>query len=52
MLPRTHSNLQRQLILDCDPGIDDAVAIALTLASPESALRAISTSTGNESPRV
>ncbi len=35
------------LIIDCDPGIDDAVAILLALASPELDLRAITTVAGN-----
>jgi purine nucleosidase len=36
-----------KLILDCDPGIDDAVAIALALASPELDVRGISVCHGN-----
>lgn len=36
-----------QLIIDCDPGIDDAVAIALALASPEVELLAVTTVAGN-----
>ena len=35
------------LILDCDPGIDDAVAILLALASPEIDLLALTTVAGN-----
>ncbi len=34
-------------LIDCDPGIDDALAIALALASPELDLRAITTVNGN-----
>ena len=34
-------------IVDCDPGIDDAVALALVAASPEFDLRAVTTVTGN-----
>ncbi len=35
------------LIIDCDPGIDDAIAILLALASPELDLLAITTVAGN-----
>lgn len=37
------------VILDTDPGVDDAFAIALTVASPELDLRAVTTSFGNVS---
>ena len=37
------------VVLDCDPGIDDCVAILLALASPEIDLRAITTVAGNTS---
>jgi pyrimidine-specific ribonucleoside hydrolase len=35
------------LVIDCDPGIDDAVALALALGSPEVQLRAVTTVAGN-----
>ncbi len=35
------------IIIDCDPGLDDAVAIALAEASPELAVEAITTVAGN-----
>ncbi len=35
------------LIIDCDPGVDDAVALLLALASPELDLQAITTVAGN-----
>jgi inosine-uridine nucleoside N-ribohydrolase len=35
------------IIIDCDPGHDDAVAIMLALASPEVELRAVTTVSGN-----
>jgi pyrimidine-specific ribonucleoside hydrolase len=34
-------------VVDCDPGIDDAVALALLAASPEFDLRAVTTVRGN-----
>ena len=34
-------------VIDCDPGVDDALALALALASPELDLRAITTVHGN-----
>lgn len=37
----------RQLIIDTDPGVDDAVAIMLALASPEVELAAVCTVFGN-----
>ena len=36
------------IILDCDPGHDDAIAILLALASPEVDLRAVTTVSGNQ----
>jgi inosine-uridine nucleoside N-ribohydrolase len=36
------------IVIDCDPGHDDAMAILLALASPEVELRAITTVAGNQ----
>ena len=36
------------LILDCDPGHDDAVALLLALASPETELDGVTTVAGNQ----
>lgn len=38
---------KRPVILDCDPGIDDAVAILLAARAPELDLRAVTTVAGN-----
>ncbi len=38
---------KRSVIIDCDPGIDDALAILLALASPELDVEAIITTSGN-----
>lgn len=39
----------RRVVIDTDPGVDDAVAILLALASPELDVRALTTVTGNVS---
>jgi inosine-uridine nucleoside N-ribohydrolase len=41
------SVMSTTIILDCDPGIDDALAIAFATASPEVELAAITTVAGN-----
>lgn len=38
------------VILDCDPGHDDAIALILALASPELMVLAVTTSAGNQTP--
>lgn len=38
------------IILDCDPGHDDAIAIVLALSSPELDVKAITSSAGNQTP--
>jgi inosine-uridine nucleoside N-ribohydrolase len=38
----------RSIILDCDPGHDDAIALMLALASPEVQLLGVSTVSGNQ----
>lgn len=35
------------MVIDCDPGIDDAVSLALAIGSPELDLRAVTTVAGN-----
>ncbi|WP_017592922.1 nucleoside hydrolase [Nocardiopsis potens] len=37
------------IVIDCDPGVDDAVALLLALASPELEVRGVSTVAGNVS---
>lgn len=39
-----------KIILDCDPGHDDALALMLALATPEIDLLAVTTSAGNQTP--
>lgn len=38
------------ILLDCDHGHDDAIAIVLALASPELDVKAITSSAGNQTP--
>lgn len=38
------------IILDCDPGHDDAIAMVLALSSPELDVKAITASAGNQTP--
>ncbi|WP_298991294.1 nucleoside hydrolase [uncultured Pseudokineococcus sp.] len=37
------------VVVDCDPGVDDAVALLLALAAPELDVRAVTTTAGNAS---
>lgn len=39
--------MAERIIIDCDPGIDDAVAVLMALASPEVDVRGLSTVFGN-----
>ena len=41
--------MSRHLLIDTDPGIDDALAILLALNSPEASVEAITTVAGNVS---
>ncbi|MDX6842390.1 MAG: pyrimidine-specific ribonucleoside hydrolase RihA [Hafnia sp.] len=38
------------IIFDCDPGLDDAIALAMALHSPELDIKAVTTSAGNQTP--
>lgn len=38
------------VIIDCDPGHDDAIALVLALASPELDVKAVTSSAGNQTP--
>ena len=37
----------KPIIIDCDPGVDDAIALMLALRSPELDVQAITTVAGN-----
>lgn len=38
------------IMIDCDPGHDDAIALVLALASPELEVKAVTASAGNQTP--
>ena len=40
--------MAERIILDCDPGHDDAIALLLALASPEVELLGVTTVAGNQ----
>ena len=40
----------KKIILDCDPGHDDALAMTLAVANPAIDLVAVTTSAGNQTP--
>ena len=42
--------MAQPIILDCDPGHDDAIALVLALASPELDVKAVTSSAGNQTP--
>ena len=42
--------MAQPIILDCDPGHDDAIALVLALASPELEVKAVTSSAGNQTP--
>ena len=44
----TLSGMPRRIILDCDPGHDDAIALLLAAGSPEVELVAVTTAAGNQ----
>ncbi len=37
----------RKILIDCDPGVDDALALLLALSAPEAEVLAVTTVAGN-----
>ncbi|MGC1687493.1 MAG: nucleoside hydrolase, partial [Candidatus Acidiferrales bacterium] len=46
-MPQASSSSPRRIIIDTDPGVDDAFAILLALSSPELKVEAITPVSGN-----
>jgi pyrimidine-specific ribonucleoside hydrolase len=44
----THARVATRIILDCDPGHDDAIALMLALGSPEVEVLGVTTVSGNQ----
>ena len=42
--------MPRKVIIDCDPGIDDAIALCMALAAPEVEVVAVTAVGGNVPP--
>ncbi|MFI8415361.1 pyrimidine-specific ribonucleoside hydrolase RihA [Serratia sp. NPDC078593] len=42
--------MPKPIIIDCDPGLDDAIALAMALRAPELDVKAITVSAGNQTP--
>ena len=42
--------MTKKVILDCDPGHDDALALLMAIASDQIDLQAVTTSAGNQQP--
>ena len=42
--------MTKKIILDCDPGHDDALALTMAVASPKIDVLAVTTSAGNQTP--
>ncbi len=47
-MPRDDARVATPIVIDCDPGIDDAFALLLAIASPELDLRGVTTVAGNQ----
>lgn len=43
--------MPRPIIIDCDPGLDDAIALAMALRAPTLDVKAVTTSAGNQTPQ-
>ena len=50
MTDMTSTVTPRPIILDCDPGHDDAIAMIMALANPQLDVLAVTTSAGNQTP--
>ncbi|HEY6562864.1 MAG TPA: nucleoside hydrolase, partial [Pirellulaceae bacterium] len=40
-------NMQRKVIIDCDPGIDDAIALMIAMLEPQLDVVAVTATEGN-----
>lgn len=49
-LSQPEAHKKQPVVIDCDPGHDDAVALIMALATPDLDVKLVTTSAGNQSP--